>query len=38
LTEDCVAELAQGSDAGGPGNDGKRRHAQAAMMLMSTTS
>jgi hypothetical protein len=38
LTKDGVAELGQGSDAGGPGNDWKRRHDQAARMLMSTTS
>jgi hypothetical protein len=38
LAKDGVAELGQGSDARSSGNDGKRWHAQAAIMLMSTTS
>ena len=38
LAKNGVAELGQGTDARSPGNDGKRWHAQAATMLMSTTS
>jgi len=38
LAKDGIAELGQGSDAHGSGDDGKRWHAQAAMTLMSTTS
>jgi hypothetical protein len=37
LTKDRVTELRQGSDAGRSGDDGERRHGQAAT-LTSTTS
>jgi hypothetical protein len=38
LAKDGVADFCQDSDAPSSGDDRKRWHAQAAMMLMSTTS